>query len=291
MPLKDYTPEDTQVYDDLKKREEKGLTNILTDILNNRAIIEKHYYKTQIQVKDQLKRELQQENSRFGERILNSTSEFMAVLKIFLEYSDLKFAFDYDTFYAVAKAKCIKLSEMIQSGNRLTTFFQTITYLFNTGKIVSGREFKLENRTEVTIRKSENEKETLNLPGGRKVIFIRINLILPLYRELQKNESLKTSLLGTYLKDSPAFLGNVINEDFEWFERKIIQKTNQISGEKYNTEEFVKSQVRNTTAVALDYTKLDLELEKFVSEDAEEIPAAEPGQKNEYRPIDSQLPF
>jgi len=244
--------------------------------LNHRGLLEKHYYKTQIEIKDALKKELQEENSRFGERILNSVSEFLAVLKIFLDYSDLKFSFNYNEFYVAAKAKLIKLSEMIQSGNRLTTFFQTITYLFNTGKIMSGREFKIENRKNITVRKNENEKENVLLSGGRKVIFIRINLILPLYRELQKNESLKTSLLGTYLKDSPAFLGNVTNENFEWFERKIIEKTNSTTGEKYKTEAFVKSEVRNTTAIALDYDKLDLELEKFVSEgttDAEPVEA------------------
>jgi hypothetical protein len=105
---------------------------------------------------------------------------------------------------------------------------------------------------------------------------------------LQKNESLKTSLLGTYLKDSPAFLGNVINENFEWFERKIIEKTNTATGDKYKTEAFVKSVVKNTTAIAMEYDKLDLELEKFVNEGESD---AEPTEAEaEYR-NNGDIPF
>jgi len=265
IPLKDYSPEDTLVYDDLKKREEMGLTNILTDILNNREIIEKHYYRTQITIKDKLKKELQESNNKYIERILNSTSEYLAIFKIFLEHSDLSFAFDYETFYDAARHKCIRLSEMVQSANRLATFFQTITYLFNIGRILKGREFKIEERTDIKVRKSSNETEDLHFET-KKIIFIRINLIYPMYRDIQKNESLKTSLLNTYIKDSPAFIGSAVNENFEWLERKIIEKVNKQTGEKFNTEDFVSSSIRNTTAIALDYDKLDLDLEKFVAE-------------------------
>jgi hypothetical protein len=262
IPLKDYTPEDTLFFDDLKKREEIGLTNILVEILKNRHLIEKHYYKVQIQIKDSLKKELQEGNYRYVERILNSVSEYLAVFKILVEHSNLIFDFCYADFLAACKEKCIKLSEMVQSANRLATFFQTITYLFNIGRLIKGREFKIEERTHITIRQTSNESHELALEGTVKVIFIRINLIFPMYREIHKNESLKTSLLGTYLKDSPAFLGNAINEDFEWLERKIISKENEV-GNTYNTEAFVNSRIRNTTAIALDYSKLDLELEKI----------------------------
>lgn len=295
IPLKDYSADDTLVFDDLKKREELGLTNILTEILNHRHIIEKHYYKTQVFIKDNLKKELQETSSRFIERILNSISEYLAVFRIFLDYSDLSFAFSYDDFYQASKEKCIKLSEMVQSANRLATFFQTITYLFNIGRIIKGREFKIENRTEITIRKSHNETEEIELTGGVKVIFIRVNLIFPMYREIHKNESLKTSLLGTYLKDSQAYIGSAVNEDFEWFERKIIEKDNEIGG-KYKTDALVCSKIRNTTAIALNYDKLDLELEKYSDEDNSTSgtdtgsgAGAEP--VNEYAPIEGKFPF
>lgn len=271
IPLKDYSPEDTVIYDDLKKREEKGLTNILIDILNQRDILEKHYYKTQIEVKDQLKKELQENNSRFVERILNSVSEYLATFKIMLKHSCLSFAFDYGEFYQAAKEKCIKLSEMVQNANRLATFFQTITYLFNTGKLERGREFKIENRRAFKIRKSANETEELVLDKDRKVIFLRINLIFPMYRDIQKNESLKTSLLNTYIKDSPAYIGNAINEDFEWLERKILERKNKATGETFKTEDYVSSKIRNTTAIALDYDMLELELEKVVNDSEDNI--------------------
>jgi hypothetical protein len=275
IPLKDYTPEDTQVYDDLKKREEKGLTNIVVEILNQREVLEKNYYQTQIAIKDKLKKELQENSSRFVERILNSVSEYLAVFKIMLDYSTLQFAFNYDTFYQASKTKLTKLSEMVQSANRLATFFQTITYLFNACKIEKGREFKIEERREFRVRKSANETDDLILDKDTKVIFIRINLIYPMYRDIQKNESLKTSLLNTYIKDSPAYLGNAINEDFEWFEKKIIEKENKQTGEKFKTDAFISSKVRNTTAIALDYDLLDLDLEKLVNDGELEEPEAE----------------
>jgi len=284
IPLKDYSPDDTVVYDDLKQREEKGLTNILIEILNYRHIIEKHYYKTQIILKDKLKKELQEIGSRFVERILNSISEYLAVFKIFLEHSDLKFSFDYETFYEAGKAKCLKLSEMVQSANRLATFFSTITHLFNTGKLIRGREFKIEDRSHIVVRKGQDEKEELMLEPGTKVIFIRINLIFPHYRDLLKNESLKISLLSTYLKDSPAYIGSAINEDFAFLEQKIVSKKNEMTGEYYNTSEFVESKIKNTTAIALYYDKLDLQLELFVNEnkskdkDAIDEPLWEPSQ-------------
>ena len=269
IPLKDYSREETERFDELKKAEEKGLTNILIEILNQRKYIEKYYYKYQIQIKDTLKKELQENNEKYIERILNSISEYLAVFKIMIEFSELEFAFDYETFYWAAKEKCIRLSEMVQNANRLAVFFQTITYLFNIGKITAGKEFKIEKRKSIKIRINQNETKDIVFENERNLIFIRVNLIFPMYRDIQKNESLKTSLLNTYLKDSPAWVGSAINEDFEWYERKILQKDNQV-GDKYVTEEYVASKIRNTTAIALDYDMLDLDLQKVIAGNEEE---------------------
>jgi hypothetical protein len=242
-----------------------------------------------MQIKEKLKSELQEGNFKFMERILNSVSEFLAALKIFSDHTQVNFAFDYEDFYRIAFQKCIKLSEMIQEANKLANFFNTINVLFNQGKITRGKEFKIEARKGILVRKNSNENEEIFFKEETKIIFIRINLIYPLYHEMFRNESLKVTLLGTYLKDSQAYIGSAINEDFEWFEPKIVEKQGE-SG-PYKTQQFVASRIRNTTAIAFIYDKLDLQLEKFTDDENTIYPATATVGTKQAVVLQDDLPF
>jgi hypothetical protein len=100
----------------------------------------------------------------------------------------------------------------------------------------------------------EYKKET-------KVLFLRINLIQPLYKSIHGNDSLKINALGMYLKDHPAYIGYVKSTRFEWNETQ-----DQAEGNGDMRKKVIRTST-NTSAIAMNYevltSMLGFEIERF----------------------------
>ena len=268
VPKKDdWTEAEADLFKSLKDLEKGGLSNILIEIMKRRPLVQQHFQKQQRIIFKELKKDLQAEGNTFQTRILNTVSLFCAMVKVYEKHAaELKLPFTYEEFYQVAKKKIIQQSEAISSTNRMSIFFNTMQVLLNRerGGITMGKEFKIEIHETVKVRIDKKTEREYELHQPTKVLFIRLNVIHPLYKDIEKGEALKMNALMTYFRDHPAWIGNVKSTQFKWEEETRVAA---------NIEGKVESKMRTartkTSAIALNYEMLmkeGIDLEKFDTE-------------------------
>lgn len=215
----DWTDEEVALFQNLKSREKKGLTNILIDILRIRPLIAEHFSKQQRITFKELKSKFREKGITVENRITNTVSLFTAMVKVLETYAPhLKLPFTFEEFFQLAQDQIIEQSEQILSTNRLSGFFESIEILMLRDKLLIGRDFKLE--TEDTITLKINSKETIkkDFETSTKLLYLRIGNIHSHYMELKKTEALKMGNLRTYIKDHPSYIGEVESTRFNWIE-------------------------------------------------------------------------
>ncbi|MFZ4705434.1 MAG: DNA primase [Bacteroidales bacterium] len=289
VPKKDnWTDEEMNLFLELKNAEKNGLTNILTIILDVRPLIQQHFGKIQRQIHKQLKEELNESGSHYQTRILNTVSLFVAMAKFWQEHvPSHPLSFTFDEFLEIAKSKIITQSESITQTNRVSVFFETLLSLLNRqhGGIIEGREFKIEEVKEITVQSNKNTPKKVEYKQQpKRILYLRMNLLHPMYREINKMEALKPNALMMYLRDHPAYIGSVKSTRFSWKEVKEIANA---SG--YPEKTIVEAQ-QNTNAIAIDYDKLGIDMQLYKKTEGLDfmphVPAAV-----EMVPSDQELPF
>ncbi len=266
VPKKDsWTEEERRLFDELKRREKAGLSNVLIEVLKQRGLVSAYYQKTQRECYKRLKQDLAENGDSHQSRLLNTVSLFLAMVKLWEEHvPTLKLPFAYDQFYQTVRAKVITQSESISSTNRLSVFFETLDLLLNkqNNGMIAGREFKIEYHRTVTVQKNRNETFELDLGTDAKILYLRLNIIHPLYADLRKTEALKMNNLRMYLENHPAYIGQIKSTRFGWLEYK--EEFNQSEGRVTKVE---KAASQNSSAIALNYEILSelngLDLEKY----------------------------
>ena len=263
----DWSEEEIAVFQDLKKREKRGLTNILIEILRIRPMVETYFNRTQREVFKQIKEETKSKGAKIENRVGHTISLVLSTCKLLEKYAPhLKLPFTYEEFFEIAVQKIIAQSETIVSTNRLSVFFETIEILMLREKVIAGRDFKIETMKTITIMRNANETEQLEFSKDTKVLFVRLSNIHQHYTELKKGEALKMQNLMTYIKDSPAFIGNVKSTKFSWIEFK---EQPSVNGE-FIERKPIKA-ASNTSAIALRYDMLlqqvNIDLEKYQIQD------------------------
>ncbi|MCX6272426.1 MAG: DNA primase [Bacteroidetes bacterium] len=269
VPKKDdWSEEEIAAYQDLKDREKKGLTNIAIQIFDRRSIVQQNFAKIQRQVHKQMKEDLNSEGSFYQTRILNTISLFLTIVKLFEEHApELPMPFSYNEFYLLARQKIISQSEAISQSNKLSIFFDTIALLLNREHgIIQGREFKIEEDKILTVQKSKNESKIISFDKPTKILYLRLNILHQMYKDMHKAEALKPNALLMYLRDHPAYLGPVKSTRFEWKEQTQVDTMGFVERKLFNAS-------TNTSALALDYAKIGIDLEKFKEETGVAAPA------------------
>jgi hypothetical protein len=260
----DWSEDEVSLFQELKRREKKGLSNILIDILRIRQVVAEHFAKQQRITFKELKSIFREKGITVENRITNTVSLFTAMVKVLEVHAPhLELPFTFDEFFKLAQEQIIEQSEAIISTNRVSGFFESIEVLMLREKVLAGRDFKIELSGE-TIIVMMNSKETIDKPvsKGTKLLFLRINNIHSHYQDLKRNEALKMGNLMTYIKDHPAYIGHVKSTRFEWNE---VHDSGDPMKDYASKKAFKASS--NTSAVVFNYDVLknsvNIDLEKF----------------------------
>lgn len=293
----DWTEEETNLFHNLKKREKAGISNILLEILRQRELVQKHFQPIQRAMLKRLKEELTASASTFQPRLLNTGSLFAAMCKLWEDYvPSLRLPFTFEEFFTICKAKIVAQSEAILNTNRLSVFFDTLELLLNRSHngLTPGKEFKIELRKSVTVLKNRTETEEKDFDGiDIKVIYLRLNILHPMYVDVRKQEALKLNNLMNYLKDHPGYIGTVKSTKFDWVE--IAENYDPLDNK---VTKIGKPASANTSAIAMQYDKLGIDLEKFV-ETGMSVTYGQPKQNDGLQqeinypkpPVEDGLPF
>lgn len=256
MPIKKveyWSDEETEMFQRLKKHERLGLTNVLIEILQQRDTVRKLYAKKLRAVQKEFREDLRNAGQAFQPRILNTVSLFAAMVKLIEEeVRAFTLPFSYAEFYPIARKKLIEQSESIQQTNRLAVFFDTLLMLSEDPTprgLVRGKEFKIETHDTIEVRRGRNEEELVNFEGSpTKLLFLRLDMIHPKYKAVVgANEHLKMNNLVTYIKDHPAYIGQIKMTTFRWKnETRIDDGTGRVVS-------IMREEHKRTSATVLNY--------------------------------------
>jgi len=277
VPKKDdWTDQEVVIHRELKDREKAGLSNIAVEIINRRKVIQLHFAKYMYEYQKKVKEDIRKEGGSYQTRIINTVTLFIAMAKVWEDHvRELPMPFTFDQFYQVAKRQIIRQSEELSSTNRLSAFFNTVAMLYSKGQIVSGREFSIETESNVTVQISKSETDNIHWEGEyRRVLYLLVNDLIMEYQKFHGTESLKINSLRIFMKDHPAFIGQVKSHRFEWEYEEWAE--DNFSG---SVKKVISKGERNTSCIAFDYEKIaamgiDL-VKKKTDSFAEKIPASQ----------------
>lgn len=289
VPKKDdWTEEESNRFRLLKEKEKAGLSNVLLNVINQRNIVSANFQTIQRGVFKDLKNELNRTGSAYQTRILNTISLFVSMCKLWeTKVPEFKLPFTYNEFFEIAKAKIIAQSEAITTTNRVSVFFDTLELLLNRpyNGLTPGKEYKIEYQKSITIQKSRTESGEFDLGNGCKIIYLRLNILHPMYSEVRKTEALKLNNLTNYLKDHPSYIGPIKSTRFEWTE---IGDVADFDGK---VTKIGRSVGVNTSAIAFRYDLLEIDLEKYTEPNHAKIEYIEQQQKLNMEGPAKDVPF
>jgi len=292
VPKKDnWTDEEVAIYKDLKDREGEGLSNIAVEIIKRRGIVQRYFAAYMRDAQKQVKSDIQREGGAYQTRIINTVSLFIAMARMWEDHvKELPLPFTYAEFYEDAKRQIIRQSEELNTSNRLSVFFDTISMLYAQGQIISGREFDISTENRVTVQKSRTETEEKHWNGEeRKVLFLIVNDVIQIYQKIHSSESLKLNSLRMYLKDHPAYIGQVKSHRFNY--QVESWETDPATG---INRKIIKKAERNTSCIALYYTIIEamgIDLEKFKSAEVPQPEKNDPEILAAHGYEEKELPF
>jgi len=134
-------------FNDLKQLEDKGLGNVLNEILKCRPMIEGNFKATFNKIHYQLKSEHKDKN--IEERSFKNMAAILAPVKIVEKV--LSFPFSYDDLYSVMTSKLITQSALLEQTNEVNRFWSVLATMAQQGIISNEFHFLLEDK-EIYIR-------------------------------------------------------------------------------------------------------------------------------------------
>jgi len=220
VPSRDFTEEESAIFEELKNSEKSGLSNILLQVLELREIYERHYLTILADETKKLKESVKVNvsNTEGLMRIVNACALMTATCKLLEEHAPhMQLPFSYSEFLPIAQQKVFSQIERISSTNKLSTYFQTMSTLITHEKIKIGRELKISETTSVTRLLSGKKKEEVLFNVGTKVLYIDFEGVYSLYqKEIGSNEALSRQSLTAYFNSNQAFIGLCNATRFKW---------------------------------------------------------------------------
>ena len=215
-PAKARTQEELDLFAELKDIEERGLSNVLLEILKLRTTVMDKFRV----LKQECYKELKSRMSSTGEvdRLMKTASLFLATCKLLTEHSDLKLPFTYEEFFEIAFAKINFQIELISKTDKLATFFKAMDVMIDTKAIIEGRDYDIVEQSKVTVKSPGGERSEVQLPAGTKVLYLRMGAIYTQYARSSYNKEESTqSTIEQNLRSNPAYIGLVNSRRFKWY--------------------------------------------------------------------------
>lgn len=289
-PSKSRTPDEVRLFEELKRIEDPnhvGLSNVLLQVLALRPIFMDHF--------PSLRKEAYKELTRNSvvsgqmDRIMKTMSFFLGTVKLIEQYTDLRLPFTYSEFFDIAVKKIDFQMSLIQTTDKLATFFTAMNTMIDMGTIVEGRDFTIEQPKVCTLTNVQGNKVTTTFEPGTNILFLRTSTVFAYYERSSFNTERTTkSTIDQNLRSHPSYIGQVQSRRFEWEET---------SEEKYSPQSSSVQRVKvskstMTSATVINYDKFLALYNMDFRRSADALPEqrAEETKAKEAHPAEPPLP-
>lgn len=243
IPLKfDGQHRNPEKFDELKKLENKGYgTQVTAELLQYRKLIESYYPDFAKRSKKKLLNSLKEMvlagelETMPDDRIVLNMVSLAAPVEILMQYTELSFAFSIEEFYALALHNIKYKSQIKATTNEVAQFFSVLAG----AELREGEHWKL-----------QKEKD------GKVKLFLRLRQIMPLYRQAASRQQMSPFGEGD-IKDMLLMHRAAQNEE--------TANPKYSLGLRSGNVDFPDANIRNTSAIVLDYEMLRSEGIEFRS--------------------------
>lgn len=265
-PTKQRTQAEVDLFAELKDIEERGLSNVLLEILKLRTLVMDKFRL----LKQECYKELKARMTSTGEvdRLMKTVSLFLATCKLLEDFTDLKLPFSYQEFFDIALAKINFQIELISKTDKLASFFTAMDVMIDTKAILEGRDFAIEEKEMITIKAPGGARQEVSLAAGTRVMFIRVGAVYSQYARSSYNREESTlSTIEQNLRSSPAYLGMVNSRRFKWSTTVEVPRGGDDGTEGSDLMvKKVETQTTSSSCIALNYDTFrqiyDIDLER-----------------------------
>lgn len=205
-----YTNHEANLFLELGKMEEQGLSNVILEIIRYRNLVEEKFGDVLYDVNTQLKDELR--NESVEGRISQNYAVLCTIVKVLQEV--LKFPFTYSEIYEESKTAIIKQSELAQESNEFAEFLKMVQFLILDYKLSYQDDYIIKEIDQLMVREGkENRNVVLKGDGPQKVIFLNFAKTYPLYNQYHRSQKglpgIPETGLKEYMKAHKSFIGAV----------------------------------------------------------------------------------
>lgn len=171
-PRDGYTREEAQIYDQLKRIEDAGLSQIITTLLNEREAVVSKYGRTFSEMFEYYKEKLMERGIQVDDRILRNYTILSTTVWIFDQFTKVDLSINAIRFRDMCLEDAIEQSDKVNSSDALGTFWKLLSGLIQSGELT---------RADYDVEEVYSEK-TVSKQGGNnqlsEVVFEKPTLVL-----------------------------------------------------------------------------------------------------------------
>jgi hypothetical protein len=206
----EFTNEEKDLFRELQDMEEGGLTHFTANFMRFRKLVEDKYLDSFEAVLAELVIEMKNDNVE--DRIMRNMCIALAIVQLLEPEIGESLPFTYKELKKVAIANIKEQMALINNSNETHIFWDMVSYLIDQGLIKEEEDYVF--RTKQLVKIDVNGKtDDKNLGVSKKLLYLRISKVVPLYREHFKRQNSGTSSpmdkgsLIHYLQNGKAYVG------------------------------------------------------------------------------------
>ena len=272
-----FSQAETELFEKLKQQAELGMGNILCDIIRQRPIFERYFKRFFNEEVARMKADTWESTTNKDglERVIRSIAILSATSRLVEEQCDIKLPWEHAHFYEMAVKKVSDQMENISTTSKIGNFFQSLNTQISTGRVIIGREIKIDESREngIKIKEGSGEK-SVEVGKGCKILYLHLESAYSAYcKEVTGKDALSRQTLVNYFRSHSAYIGLVKSTRFTW-ETADFETTESSSGAQIATRQMVKHSTVSS-AYAFKYEVLakllDIDFERRIDDSGKEV--------------------
>ena len=241
-----FNKEETERFERLKRQADLGMGNILLDIVRQRPVFERYFKQIFFEEVARMKEATWESttNKEGLERVIRSVAILSATARLVEEHCDIRLPWRYADFYHLAVNKIPRQMESISKTSKIGNFFQALNVALTNGRLLQGRELKVERCFERNVRiKDGIGMKEVEVGEGTRLLYLHFDSCYSVYMKEMSRDVLSKQTLTNYFRSHSAYVGLMKSTRFTWQEAEYGTTDTTDSGARMQmqTHSFVSS--------------------------------------------------